>query len=121
MNRLTAGAAAAIAFTAGFALWYSISLASGKREPWDDPQYWAQTYPAAVLVCAALGGLFPRHAWLWPLVLFVGKFVAMCVRNGELGSLWPLGLTLFGVLALPGIAFSLGVAWLRNRFAGRAA
>jgi hypothetical protein len=26
----------------------------------------------------------------------------MCVRTGELGNLWPLGMLLFAVVALPG-------------------
>jgi hypothetical protein len=35
--------------------------------------------------------------------LFAGQFVAMVIRSDELGGLWPLGLVLFGVLALPAI------------------
>lgn len=27
----------------------------------------------------------------------------MCLRNGELGGLWPLGMIMFAVIALPGV------------------
>lgn len=50
-----------------------------------------------------LGYSFPERPWRWPLVLFAAQFVAMCLLNGELGNLWPLGMALFAVLALPGI------------------
>jgi hypothetical protein len=36
-------------------------------------------------------------------VLFEAQFMAMWVRNGELGNLWPLGMALFAVIAVPGL------------------
>ena len=48
------------------------------------------------------------------LVLFASQFLAMCVRNGELGSLWPLGLALFAVLALPGVVLATVAARFRR-------
>lgn len=38
-----------------------------------------------------------------PVLLFEAQFLAMCVRNGEIGHLWPLGMALFAFLSLPGI------------------
>ena len=87
----------------GFALWFGTSVLTGKREPWDASAYWAVAYPLALVACALLGYASPERPWRWVLALFAGQFIAMCVRNGELGGLWPLGLALFGILALPGI------------------
>jgi len=50
-----------------------------------------------------LGHFIPRRHRRWPLILFAARLVAMRVRKGELGALWPLGLALFGVLVVPGI------------------
>ena len=109
--------AVTIAGIAGFALWFGTSLLTGKREPWDASAFWAIGYPLAILACALLGYFFPERPWRWALVLFAAQFVAMCVRNGELGGLWPLGLALFAVLALPGIV----AAKLAARFVSAAA
>ncbi|HXU66744.1 MAG TPA: hypothetical protein VN707_05245 [Casimicrobiaceae bacterium] len=40
------------------------------------------------------------------MILFAAQFVTMCLLAREAGSLWPLGLALFGVLALPGVVVS---------------
>ncbi|HQR21110.1 MAG TPA: hypothetical protein PKV98_09590 [Burkholderiaceae bacterium] len=90
-----------IAAAIGAALWIAASVVSGRREAWDASAYWALAYPAAIVASALLGYFFPTRAWRWPLALFAAQFVAMVVRNGELGGLWPLGLMLFAVLALP--------------------
>jgi hypothetical protein len=105
----------ALAAVAGAGLWFAASQVSGRPEPWDASSYWGTFYPLALFVCGLLGYCFPLRAWRWPGVLFASEFVAMCVRNGELGNLWPLGLGLFGVLAIPGIAASRLGAWLRTR------
>jgi hypothetical protein len=96
-------------------LWFWASLASGRREPWDAAAYWSLAYPAAILVAGILGYLFPARPWRWSLTLFLAQFAAMCIRNGELGNLWPLGLALFAVLSLPAVALGQGGAWLRGR------
>lgn len=44
----------------------------------------------------------------------------MTIRNGELGSLWPMGLLLLAVLSLPGMALGQFVAWLRGKTVGEA-
>jgi hypothetical protein len=95
--------AVATAAVVGVALWFVSSLLTNKREPWDASVYWALAYPLAILTCALLGYRYPERPWRWSLVLFEAQFVAMCVRNGELGNLWPLGMLLFAVVALPGI------------------
>ena len=92
-----------IAVAAGAALWFAASLVTAKREPWDASEYWVVVYPAAILISAFLGYAYPERPWRWVMVLFESQFLAMCVRNGELGNLWPLGMAMFAVLALPGV------------------
>lgn len=92
-----------IAAAAGIILWLATAILTGRREAWDAPAYWGVAYPAALFVSAWLGRVYPERPWRWVLVLFEAQFVAMCLRNGELGGLWPLGLIMFAVIALPGV------------------
>src|SRR4051812_30573788 len=94
---------AAVAIAVGITLWLASSISTGKREAWDSSAYWGIAYPTAVLACAFLGYFFPDRPWRWAIALFEAQFLAMCLRNGELGGLWPLGLAMFAVIALPGV------------------
>jgi hypothetical protein len=104
-----------VAAIVGAVLWFAAAMLSGRREAWDGAAYWALAYPAAILVCAYLGYSHPDRPWRWALVLFQAQFIAMCVRNGELGSLWPLGVMMFAAIALPGIVVATLSAHLRSR------
>lgn len=106
--------ACTLAALAGMGFWFWASLASGRREPWDDASCWSVACPAAVVLAGILGYLFPACPWRWALTLFLAQFAAMCIHNGELGNLWPLGLALFAVLSLPAVALAQGGAWLRR-------
>ncbi|MGC4084679.1 MAG: hypothetical protein QM736_21830 [Vicinamibacterales bacterium] len=92
-----------VALVIGVALWIAASLATGKREPWDASVYWTVAYPLALVASAGLGFVFHDRPWRWGLALFEGQFVGMVIRNGELGGLWPLGMALFAIIALPAI------------------
>jgi hypothetical protein len=107
----------AIAIIAGMALWFAASSVAGKREAWDAGIYWSLFYPLAIGACGLLGYLFPERPWRWAIALFLAQCVAMVLRSGEIGSLFPLGVIMFGVLSLPGIA----VAQLGAKFHGRRA
>ena len=96
-------APALLAVAVGTALWVLASLLTGQREPWDSSSYWTVVYPLGLAASAWLGYRYPDRAWLWPVLLFEAQFLAMCVRNGELGNLWPLGMALFAFMSLPGI------------------
>ena len=98
---------ASIATAIGFTLWLGTSALAGRREAWDASAYWTIAYPAALCACALLGYLYPLRAWRWAIVLFEAQFLAMCIHNGEIGNLWPLGLVLFAVLALPGVLVAM--------------
>ena len=99
----TARYAVIMALVIGFALWLVASLLTAKREPWDSAAYWIVAYPLAIAACALLGYRFPDRPWRCALVLFESQFLAMCMRNGELGNLWPMGVLSFAVVALPGV------------------
>lgn len=109
----------AISVVTGMVLWFAAMTSSGKREPWDDPVYWSMAYPAAIVACGLLGFFFSNRSWRWPLALFCGQFLAMTIRAGELGNLWPLGLLLFPVMSLPGIAIAKLGGWLNDKIAMR--
>jgi hypothetical protein len=105
----------AIAAVIGMALWIATSLLTDRREPWDSDAFWGVAYPVAILACAVLAYAYPDRPWRWALALFLGQFLGMCVRNGEIGSLWPLGMALFLVISLPGVAAAKFVARFRTR------
>jgi hypothetical protein len=103
MSNRSPALAIAAASVIGATLWFAVSVLTGKREAWDASAYWVVAYPVALMACAFLGYRYPERPWRWALVLFEAQFLAMCVRNGELGSGWPLGIVLFAVIALPGV------------------
>jgi hypothetical protein len=101
-----------LAFIAGVVLWFVASAISGRREPWDGVAYWIVAYPIAILASALLGYRYPQRPWRWAIMLFESQFLAMIVRNGELGNLWPLGMLAFAAIALPAVL----AAWLAARW-----
>ena len=105
----------ALAAAIGMAVWFAASTMTGRREAWDAEAYWIAAYPGAIAVSAVLGLLYPERPWRWAMTLFQAQFVAMCIRNGELGNLWPMGLVLFAVIALPAIGAANLASRLRHR------
>ena len=108
-----------LALAVGVVLWLLAGALGHRREPWDSAAYWAIAYPLAIAACATLGWRFPERPARWAWALFAGQFVAMVARNGELGGMWPLGLAMFAVLALPGVLAARWAARLSR--AGRGA
>lgn len=107
-----------VAALAGAVLWFLGALLISRREPWYDGAYWAIVYPLSLLAPALLAYRFPERPALLALVLFEAQFLAMCLRNGELGNLWPLGMALFAVLSLPAV-FAAKVVAARSPRRGR--
>ncbi len=104
-----------IAAAAGGALiWVLISTASGKREAWDSGLYFAVGMPAVCLLAGALGFLEPKRTWRWGLAPLAGQFFAMLLMVGP-GSLLPLGIIVFGVLAIPPMIVARLAAFVRIR------
>jgi hypothetical protein len=104
-----------IAILGGLLLMFAAAEVSGRREAWDSGIYWAVFYPISIVACGILGYLFPERPWRWALAFFLGQCVGMLLRNGEIGNLFPLGLILFGILSLPGVAIAKLGAKQRGR------
>ena len=115
MNSRRNAIAFAYAALAGVAVWLLASLTIPRREPWDAGIYWALFYPMAIVAAAYLAYRYPQHPGVIAIIVFEGQFLAMCVRNGELGNLWPIGMLLFAVVALPAVAVA-GLAARRSPF-----
>jgi hypothetical protein len=115
MSGTRSSTAFATAAVIGIVLWFTGAVLSGHREVWDSGLYWVLFYPLAIGASALLGYLFPERPWRWAAMLFAAQFLAMLLRSGEIGSLAPLGLVMFGVLALPAVfAASLAARLKRN-------
>ena len=102
----------------GGTLWVLTSLLTENREAWDSPLYWSLTYPLCILASGFLGYLVPRSAWRWGLtIMFVQALVMLLLCGGSFGVL-PLGLVLFGILALPCMAAATMTAAVRRHVEG---
>lgn len=101
-----------IAILFGTALWLVPSALTGKREAWDTSTYWVVSYPIAIIASGFLGRSYPERAWRWPVALFEAQAVAMCIRNGEIGNLLPVGVVLFAIIAVPGV---VAAKWASRR------
>ena len=104
----------ATAAAGGALLWVAASVLSGRREAWDSSLYWATVYPAGIAFSGVVGFMATDRAWRWGLTLMLTQAVTLAVMTPSFGLL-PLGLILFGVLAIPTmVAATLG-AWIRGR------
>jgi peptidoglycan/LPS O-acetylase OafA/YrhL len=100
----------------GALIWVLIATASGKKEAWDSELYFSVGMPAVCLLAALLGFLEPKQTWRWGAAPLAGQFLAMLLMVGP-GNLLPLGIIVFGVLAIPPILVARFAAYLRNRVA----
>jgi hypothetical protein len=105
-----------IAALAGAGIWIALAAVSGRAEAWDSPLYFPVGLPLAIAVAALLGAVAPGRAWRWGAWVMGGQAAALLLTVGP-GSLLPLGLVLFAVLALPCMLGALAGAWLRRRLA----
>lgn len=104
-----------IALAGGAFLWLSVAWISGQAEAWDSPLYWKLGYPLSVLLAGALGFACPVRPWRWGLAVLLVQPVVMALTSGGGFGLLPLGLFLFGVLALPAVVVAGFGARLRAR------
>jgi anaerobic C4-dicarboxylate transporter len=114
MRRLTNAQAYVLAGAIGAGLWIAVMAISGRREAWDSPLYWTAAYPAGIAVAGVLGYLVPERAWRWALVLMSAQAVVLALAAASFGLL-PLGLIMFGILALPGAGVASLAAVARRR------
>ena len=91
-----------LAVLIGVSSWVVVSMVSGRREAWDSQWYFLIGIPVVCIVSAALGFLEPSRPWRWGVAPLLGQFSWMLFTQGP-GNLLPLGLVVFGVLAIPSI------------------
>lgn len=99
---------------AGATLWIATSVISGRTEAWDSPLYFSVAYPLAIALAGTLGYLFPHKAWRWGLTVMLVQAVVHAFTAKSFGLL-PLGLMLFGILALPPIIAAWIMATIRRK------
>jgi len=95
----------------GVIVWVVVSTVSHRKEAWDSGTYFSVGMPLVCLVSAVLGFLEPVRPWRWGVAPLVGQFSWMLVTQGP-GNLLPLGVIVFGILAIPSIITArLGARW----------
>ncbi len=101
----------------GAALFLGVSSASGQTEAWDSGLYWSVGVPGMAVACGIAGALVPRYFLFAGIAIVLPQAVLLFSRG--FGSLWPLGMALFAVLACVGSAFALGGAFAARLGASR--
>jgi len=89
-----------VAVVVGIVVWIIVSSLSHKREAWDSDLYFLVGVPVVCFVSAILGVVEPNKPWRWGVAPLAGQFVWMLVSQGP-GNLLPLGIVVFGILAIP--------------------
>ena len=103
----------------GALLWVGTMVASGRSEAWDSPLYWSAAYPLCIALAALLGYVAPERPWRWAFAVMLVQPVVMVLTSGGSFGLLPLGLILFGVLAVPALFAARLGARLRVRASAR--
>lgn len=106
------------ALVGGTLLWLGTVALTGRAEAWDSPLYWKLAYPLAVLLAGVLGYLSPERPWRWGLAVLLVQPVVMLLTRGGSFTLLPLGLMLFGILAIPAVFAARLGARIRRRSSG---
>jgi hypothetical protein len=104
----------AAAFTSGIVVWILISSVSGKREAWDSNLYFTFGIPALGVIAGVLGFVQPDRTWRWGIVPYLGQGVWMLANQG-FGNLFPLGMVVLGLFAVPSIVTAKVGAAISNR------
>lgn len=107
-------AASAVTLKVGVVFWLLVSWRTPGGEPWDAPAFYTVVYPIALAIAALLGACFPRHAWLWGLLLMALQVPVVAVMSG-IGPLLLAGLVYALVLAVPAMAVAVAAGALRGR------
>jgi peptidoglycan/LPS O-acetylase OafA/YrhL len=96
--------AVAVAVVAGVLGWDLVRLLGEKREAWDDPDYWLVAFPLMLFTAFLLGLAFRNRPWRWVAIMLGAQAVwalLLSVIADSAPNLFPLGLLMFALLALP--------------------
>ena len=113
--RITAAQAYAAAAIGGAVLWQGTAMIGGRREAWDSPLYFMVAYPLAMVLAGVLAHLHPERPWRFALAIMWIQPVIMILASGSDFSLLPVGLIMFGLLAVLPIGVAVVVAAMRRR------
>ncbi|MBI3608296.1 MAG: hypothetical protein HY207_10035 [Nitrospirae bacterium] len=108
----------AAAIVSGIFVWILVSALSGRREAWDSQWYFLVGMPVVCVVSACLAFFEPSRPWRWGMIPLAAQAVWMIVTQGP-GNLLPIGLVVFGVLAIPSMTTAQIGAWLGKKNAAR--
>ncbi len=84
----------------GLIVWLLISMMADRREAWDSDLFWSLGMPLMLCLNAVAAFVDPSHVILKGMLSVVLQPVAMVFQSGEIGSMLPLGLILFGFMGL---------------------
>ena len=105
-----------VAAASGVLGWVIIAWISGRREAWDSAWYFQAAIPAQCLISAVLGYFAPVRPWRWGAVPMGAQTLWMLASQG-VGNLFPLGLIMGAVLAVPPILAARFGAFLNRKAA----
>ena len=100
----------------GLAVWVLITTLTNRREAWDSVYFWRYGVPAMLLLNAAAGFIEPERIKLKGIIPGSLQPVAMTVKAGEIGSMFPFGLVVFLLLGLLFSAGGAAGAFIKNKF-----
>ena len=98
----------------GIAVWFLPWLLHGRKEAWDHWSYFLVSIPLMAFLAAYAGYRTKSRAWRWPLTLIGAQFVTALLLGG-IGNLFPLGIVVFAVLAVPMMITAWVGAWFGRR------
>ena len=96
------------------ATWLAPWLLLGRREAWDHWTYFIVSIPVMSVVAGYAAFRARSRWWRWPLTLVVAQFVTALVLGG-FGNLFPLGIIVFAILAVPMAIAAAVAAWIARR------
>jgi peptidoglycan/LPS O-acetylase OafA/YrhL len=107
-----------VAVLAGVLSWDLVRLFGDRAEAWDDPIYWQLALPLMLFTALLLGAACRDRPWRW-VAAMVGAQAAwallLSVIAGGLPNLFPLGLLMFALIAVPCLAAAYAGKWLVQR------
>jgi|KBSSwiStaDraftv2_1062776.scaffolds.fasta_scaffold2742245_2 peptidoglycan/LPS O-acetylase OafA/YrhL len=112
---------ALIAVVAGVLGWDLVRLLGNHGEAWDDPTYWRIGFPILLFTAFILAMGFPERPWRWVIIIIgaqaIWSFLIALATSG-VPNLFPLGLLVFALLALPCLAAAYAGQWVGTRVRG---